>query len=137
MASRRARSYLASCMKLLVDMNLSPGWVAWLANAGWQANHWSEVGKVNASDSEILAYAAACDYVVLTHDLDFGAILAITHGEKPSVVQIRSVDISPQTIATQTIAALRHVQAELEAGALLTVEPERTRLRILPLRTDE
>jgi predicted nuclease of predicted toxin-antitoxin system len=82
-------------------------------------------------------YAAANDYVVITHDLDFGAILAITHGKKPSVVQIRSVDISPDTVAAQTVAALRLVEAELEAGALLTVEPDRTRLRILPLRVDE
>lgn len=124
-------------MKLLVDMNLSPRWVTWLANEGWQAKHWSEVGKANASDFEILTYAAANDYVVLTHDLDFGAILAITHGKKPSVVQIRGLEISPQSVAAQTIAALRHVQADLEAGALLTIEADRTRLRILPLGAKE
>ncbi len=124
-------------MKLLIDVNLSPRWVASLANAGWQAIHWSEVGKANASDLEIFTYAAVNNCVVITHDLDFGAILAITHGKKPSVVQIRSVDMSPESIATQTIAALRLAQAEMEAGALLTVEPERTRLRILPLRAPE
>jgi predicted nuclease of predicted toxin-antitoxin system len=84
-----------------------------------------------------LTYAAANDYVVLTHDLDFGAILAIAHGRKPSVVQIRSGDVSPETIAKQSLAALHYVQSELESGALLTIEPERTRLRLLPLRTDE
>jgi predicted nuclease of predicted toxin-antitoxin system len=94
-------------MKLLVDMNLSPRWVALLANAGWQAKHWSEVGKPDASDSEILRFAASNDYVVLTHDLDFGAILAISHGKKHSVVQIRSGDTSPESVATQTVAALR------------------------------
>ncbi|MHB8502596.1 MAG: DUF5615 family PIN-like protein [Candidatus Acidiferrales bacterium] len=124
-------------MKLLVDMNLSPRWVASLVNAGWAAKHWSKIGDADASDSEILGYAAANDYVVLTQDLDFGAILAITHGKKPSVVQIRAVDISPESIAAQTVAALRHVQTELEAGALLTIEAERTRLRLLPLRTEE
>ena len=35
-----------------------------------------------------MAYAAKQDYVVLTHDLDLSAILAATHGEKPSVVQV-------------------------------------------------
>jgi predicted nuclease of predicted toxin-antitoxin system len=59
-------------MKLLVDMNLSPRLVGTLASAGWHVQHWSEVGKVNASDQEILSYAAANDYVVITHDLDFG-----------------------------------------------------------------
>jgi predicted nuclease of predicted toxin-antitoxin system len=42
-------------MKFLVDMNLSPRWVAGLATAGWHALHWSEVGKINASDQEILS----------------------------------------------------------------------------------
>jgi len=124
-------------MKLLVDMNLSPRWVASLVDAGWAAKHWSKIGDADASDSEILGYAAANDYVVLTQDLDFGAILAITHGKKPSVVQIRSMDISPESIAAQTVAALRHVQTELEAGALLTIEADRTRLRLLPLHTEE
>lgn len=124
-------------MKFLVDMNLSPGWVTSLTNAGWDAKHWSQLGQADASDQEILRYAAANDYVVITHDLDFGAILAITHGKKPSVVQIRATDISPQSIAAQTINALRHVQADLEAGALLTIEADRTRLRILPLRLEE
>jgi len=124
-------------MKLLVDMNLSPRWVQLLVNAGLQAKHWSEVGKPDASDSEILGYAASNGYVVLTHDLDFGAILAISHGKKPSVVQIRSGDISPESVAAQTVAALLHVQTELEEGALLTIEADRTRLRILPLRAEE
>ncbi len=124
-------------MKFLVDMNLSPRWVAALASAGWHAEHWSELGKADASDQVILSYAAATGYVVITHDLDFGTILAITHGKKPSVVQIRSMDVSPDVVAAQTIAALRLAEAELEAGALLTIEADRTRLRILPLRVHE
>ena len=72
-------------MKLLVDMNLSPRWIGLLHDAGWEAVHWSAVGKVNAPDSEVMAYAAQHDYVVLRLDLDFSAILAATHGEKPSV----------------------------------------------------
>jgi predicted nuclease of predicted toxin-antitoxin system len=51
-------------MKLLVDMNLSPRWIAFLRKAGWEARHWSEVGKATATDSEIMGYAAANDYVV-------------------------------------------------------------------------
>jgi len=124
-------------MKLLVDMNLSPKWTGVFRDAGWEALHWSAVGQATARDSEIMAYAAANHYVVVTHDLDFSAILAVTHGKKPSVVQIRSEDVSAEIIGTQTVAALRHMQAELEAGALLTVEADRTRVRILPLQTEE
>lgn len=122
-------------MKLLVDMNLSPRWVKVLGAAGVEAAHWSSLGAYNAPDEEIMAYAKANRCVVLTHDLDFGAILAATHGEKPSVVQIRSEDVSPDVIGQAVIAALRQMAVELEEGALLTVDPKRTRLRLLPLQS--
>lgn len=122
-------------MKLLVDMNLSPRWVVLLGDTGIEAAHWSTLGAKNAPDSEIMTYAKVHDYVVLTHDLDFGAILAATHGEKPSVVQIRAEDVSPDVIGTQVVAALRQMASELEEGALLTVDPNRTRVRVLPLQS--
>jgi predicted nuclease of predicted toxin-antitoxin system len=80
-----------------------------------------------------MTYAAQQDYVVLTLDLDFSAILAATHGEKPSVVQIRTEDVSPSAIRPQVTAALRHMGPELQAGALLTIDSRRTRVRLLPL----
>ena len=121
-------------MKLIVDMNLSPRWVAVLADAGIEAAHWSTLGAHDAADAAIMTYANTNDYVVLTHDLDFSAILAATQGEKPSVVQIRAEDVSPDVIGTQVIAALRQMASELDEGALLTIDPDRTRLRVLPLR---
>jgi predicted nuclease of predicted toxin-antitoxin system len=121
-------------MKLLVDMNLSPRWVELLANAGIEAAHWSTLGSSSAPDAEIMAFAKVNGYVVLTHDLDFSAILAATQGEKPSVMQIRSEDISPDVIGRPVIDALRQMAAELDEGALLTIEPNRTRLRLLPLQ---
>jgi predicted nuclease of predicted toxin-antitoxin system len=42
-----------------------------------------------------MAFAQSNDYGVLTHDLDFGAILAASQGTKPSVVQLRARDVSP------------------------------------------
>jgi predicted nuclease of predicted toxin-antitoxin system len=120
-------------MKLLLDMNLSPRWVGLLAEAEIAAVHWRDAGAHNASDVEIMDYARANDYVVLTHDLDFGAILAATQGTKPSVVQIRAADVSPETIGQSVIAALRQMEFELETGALMTVDPQRARLRVLPL----
>lgn len=122
-------------MKLLVDMNLSPRWLGLLAGAGVEAVHWSTVGAKNATDAQIMAYALANDFVVLTHDLDFGAILAATQGDKPSVVQIRSDNVSPDAIGPQVLTALRQMQTELQEGALLTVDLSRTRLRVLPLHS--
>ncbi|MBI5178756.1 MAG: DUF5615 family PIN-like protein [Nitrospinae bacterium] len=121
-------------MKLLVDMNLSPRWAGLLTFSGLQAILGSSVGPAQAPDSEIMTYAAKNGFVILTHDLDFSAILAVTHGEKPSVVQLRADDVSPDIIGTRVIDALRQMESELEAGALLTIEPERNRLRLLPLK---
>ncbi len=54
-------------MKLLIDMNLSPQWVGLFATAGLEAEHWSAIGAANAPDAEIMSYADANGYVVLTH----------------------------------------------------------------------
>ena len=121
-------------MKLLVDMNLSPRWIAFLSAEGFEAVHWSSVGKPCASDSDIMSFAAKDGFVVLTHDLDFSAILAATHGEKPSVVQIRMDDITSNAAGSCVVAALQKLQAELELGALVTIETHRTRVRLLPLK---
>ena len=123
-------------MKLLVDMNLSPKWAEFFAVAGFEAVHWSTVGAAKAPDLEIMRHARAENYVVLTSDLDFGAILAVTNGNKPSVVQLRADNLTHTMIGKQVISALHQLQRELESGALVTIETERTRLRILPLCTD-
>jgi predicted nuclease of predicted toxin-antitoxin system len=80
-----------------------------------------------------MLYAAKHDFVVLTHDLDFGAILAATQGRKPSVVLIRAENTSHAVIGEKVAAALRQAARELESGALLIVDAARSRLRMLPL----
>ena len=120
-------------MKLIIDMNLAPRWVETLAVGGIQAWHWSTIGAATALDEEIMARAIAENCVVLTNDLDFGAILAASLGTRPSVVQIRGNDLNPDAIGSKVIAALRQLEAELLAGALVTVDPVRTRLRVLPM----
>jgi predicted nuclease of predicted toxin-antitoxin system len=124
-------------MKLLVDMNLSPRWIEVLSKAGLEAMHWSTVGRVNARDTEIMAWAAANEYVVLTQDMDFSAILAATQGINPSVVQIRAEDVSPDVIGTRVATALLQMEQELTAGAIICVDTERTRARLLPLSKRE
>lgn len=37
-----------------------------------------------------MAWALTNDYIVFTHDLDFGTLLAITQADAPSVIQVRS-----------------------------------------------
>jgi predicted nuclease of predicted toxin-antitoxin system len=69
-------------MKLLVDMNLSPRWATTFVSA-ISADHWSTIGRHDASDGEVMAYAREHGYVVLTNDLDFSAILAASGARGP------------------------------------------------------
>ena len=78
-------------------------------------------------------YARQHGHIVLTHDLDFSAILAATGGDKPSVIQLRASDIRPEVMAPQVIAVLHQLATELEAGALITLTSAKSRLRLLPL----
>jgi len=121
-------------MNLLVDMNLSPSWVPLLEGAGHHARHWSTVGIANASDREVMSWAKEHEYVVFTHDLDYGAILAASGAGGPSVVQIRTEDISPGRAGSLLLEALRRFGGEIEAGALITLDEARSRVRVLPLR---
>src|SRR5665647_1284961 len=44
-------------MKLVVDVNLPPKWVEFLATRGIEAVHWSQVGDLRATDSTIMQWA--------------------------------------------------------------------------------
>jgi predicted nuclease of predicted toxin-antitoxin system len=71
-------------LKIVVDMNLSPNWVRVLRDHGWDAVHWMEIGDPHAPDATIMRWAVENGYVVFTHDLDFGALLAASSGSGPS-----------------------------------------------------
>lgn len=119
-------------MKLLIDMNLSPRWVDVLAAAGLQAAHWSGLGPRDAPDEAILTFARADSWVVLTNDLDFSLSLAISLDHGPSVVQVRSRHTNPDLLGRDVVRAIVSVAPALERGALFTIEPGRSRVRLLP-----
>jgi predicted nuclease of predicted toxin-antitoxin system len=121
-------------MKLLLDMNLSQLWLAPLREAGFEVLHWISIGDAFSDDAEIMHYAQEHDYTICTQDLDFGLMLARSGHGRPSVVQIRAQDVLPKDIGPQVISALLRMERELEAGALVTVDPRKTRVRVLPLR---
>lgn len=121
-------------MKILIDMNLSPDWTAAFAVQGIESVHWSSVGDPRAEDTEIMEYARANDFVVFTHDLDFGTILALTQAMSPSVIQVRAQNILPPHLADTVVAILQTNENVLVQGALIVVDEGRARVRILPLQ---
>ena len=120
-------------MKLLIDMNLSPDWVPFLQGAGIEVVHWCSVGAANAPDATIMSWARANGCVIFTHDLDFSALLALTRANGPSVVQIRMQDILPAVAGPFVVQIVRQHEAQILAGAILSIEPNASRVRILPL----
>lgn len=63
-------------MKLLVDVCLTPEWGGYLDRHNVSAVHWCSIGAAYADDRTIFEHAKAHGFVVFTHDLDFGALLA-------------------------------------------------------------
>ena len=120
-------------MKVLIDMNLSPSWVQALEDHGFQALHWSSVGDGGAADTVVLGWAKENGYVVFTNGLDFGAILALTRAAAPSVLQVRTQDLSPDHLIDLVARGLRQHEAALERGALISIDEQRLRARVLPL----
>jgi predicted nuclease of predicted toxin-antitoxin system len=79
-----------------------------------------------------MEFAAAGGYVVITYDLDFGALLAATNASAPSVVLIRATDVTAPTVEALVIAALGACAEELRLGAIVTIEEAGHRVRALP-----
>jgi predicted nuclease of predicted toxin-antitoxin system len=122
-------------MKLLLDMNLPPAWCTALRYDGHDVQHWSMVGDLRATDQAIMRFAQANGFVVITHDLDFGALLAATGARSPSVVLLRTGDVSSPVVESLLLRALRACSNELAAGAIVTVDEAGQRVRVLPLRS--
>jgi predicted nuclease of predicted toxin-antitoxin system len=119
--------------RLMIDVNLSPEGVPFLAEAGIHAYHWRQVGNPSAPDQEIIDWATDHGYAVFTHDLDFSVMLALTSAGRPSVIQLRGPQVLPEQIGPVLLQSLRRFRTDLERGALVVVEPGRSRVRVLPL----
>jgi len=85
-------------MKFLADMGISPRTVAFLRSLGHDAVHLYEQGFGRLSDPTILRKACDEGRVLLTHDLDFGELMAAGGAELPSVVIFRLRDMRPERV---------------------------------------
>ena len=114
-------------------MNLSPAWVSYFSDAGIESVHWSKLGNHYASDKEIFRWAKENGFIVFTHDLDFGAILASTQAMGPSVIQVRTQDTMPEKLAGKLIEIIKKQKEILDKGALITIDEVKAKIRILPI----
>lgn len=91
------RGYLGT-YKLLLDMNLSPDWIPLLESVGTRRYIGRDLGAADAPGHEIMAWARNNGCLVLTQDLDFGALLHATGAVAPSVMQFRDHDVRPDSM---------------------------------------
>jgi predicted nuclease of predicted toxin-antitoxin system len=108
--------------------------VQWLTDAGHDARHLREEGLHRLPDSEVFAKAIAEQRIVLTFDLDFGEILALSAGRSVSVILFRLRNTRTPHVIDRLATVLRHCGKALEQGAIVVVEESRHRVRRLPLR---
>ena len=121
-------------IRILIDVNLPPAWVDVFHEHHIEAVHWSQVGDLRATDRAVLDWARSNGYVVFTHDLDFGTLLALTRASGPSVVQLRAHDVLPAAVVEIVVETLRTFKSDLQRGAIVTADESRGKVRILPIR---
>lgn len=119
-------------MKILIDMNLSPQWVQEFNKFGFEAVHWSTIGKFDAEDNELMEWARTNDHIIFTHDLDFGTSLALTKAIKPSVIQVRTQNVTVAYLGKMVLHAIIEHKIYLEQGALIILDELKQRIKILP-----
>jgi predicted nuclease of predicted toxin-antitoxin system len=120
-------------VKILLDMNLSPAWAPVLNRAGFQCTHWRDIGDVAATDATIMLWARDNGYLVFTHDMDFGTLLATTRAAGPSVLQVRVANPTPEAIGHDVIRLLNLRHDLFVRGVLVTLDKAHARVRVLPL----
>ena len=120
-------------MRLLLDMGASPRTAVFLRGLAHDAVHLREAGLRRLSDEEVIQMAAKEGRIVVTFDLDFSRILALQRRSGPSVVLFRLGDFTTDQVNLLLADVLSRCEQQLVKGAIVVVEPDRLRVRMLPI----
>ena len=113
-------------MKVLLDTCVWGGVRQALSDAGHDVV-WTGDWDEDPGDDEILAQAYGESRVLVTLDKDFGR-LALLYG-KPHAGILRLVNLSTQQQAAVCLRVLGQHGTTLQAGAIITAELDRVRIR--------
>jgi len=109
--------------------------VEWLREQGHDATHLREENLQRMSDADVFRKAATEGRILLTFDLDFGEIVALSSEKNASVVLFRLHNTRTPHVIERLKSALQETSQSLESGAIVVVEERRLRVRRLPLRS--
>ena len=107
-------------MKFLVDMPLSPNVADWLHKKGHMSVHASQVGLHDAPDAAIMAAAVTDDRVVITADLDYPRLLAMSGANRPSLILFRGGNYSEAPFSSSEAPACGHEQLPRKSPAIMS-----------------
>lgn len=124
-------------MKFLADMGLAHNTMVFLRSQGHDALHLRDQGLQRLSDNEIIEKARAENRIILTHDLDFGRIIALSGAQIPSVITFRLANMKPTAVNQHLREILARFAPKLERGALISVSEWSVRVRSLPIDTEK
>jgi len=123
-------------LKFFADECISPVTVSFLLENGYKAKHAEDVKMSSAKDSEILNYTTKKDMILITQDLDFSALLALSGNSHPGVITIRLKFPSPKNV-NNALKKLLDSQSEQQIkGSIIILEETRIRFRKLPILPD-
>jgi predicted nuclease of predicted toxin-antitoxin system len=120
-------------VNFLADMGVDQRIVDWLRAQGHDAVHLREQGLHRLPDADIFAKAIAEQRIILTFDLDFGEILALSAGAVVSVVLFRLNNTRTSFVQQRLAAVIAADASALQRGAVIVVEDGRHRVRGLPI----
>lgn len=121
-------------MNIIIDENLPPVWCEYLKQRGHHAVHWKDIGSLGDPDEVIFDTAQANGSVILTQNLDFTRMIALRGTKLPSLIQLRVDCPIPSKVGHSVIQILKTYETPLKQGALLSLENNQHRIRLLPLK---
>jgi predicted nuclease of predicted toxin-antitoxin system len=121
-------------VKFLLDMGMAHSTTVFLISQGYDAVHLRDQGLQRLADEAIVEMALSEGRVILTHDLDFGRIVALSRGRLPSVITFRLEDMRASQVNHYLTDVLARFEDQLRAGALISVNEQGIRVRRLPIR---
>jgi len=120
-------------MRFLADMGISPATIAFLKALGHDAVHLHEQGLDGLHDWAVMEKAHEERRVVLTHDLDFGDLIAASGARLPSTIIFRLRNMRPERVNYYLDRIISEHQRSLEQGAVISVSEGQVRVRLLTI----
>lgn len=114
-------------------MGISPETGVFLKQLGHDAVHLMDEGMETASDFLVMDKAVKENRIILTHDLDFGRILAFSGERLPSVVTFRLTNMRPDNVNSFCGKIIDRYSSVMAKGAILSVGDKRIRSHLLPV----